>query len=164
MARQLRPPVRPTTSRASATPSNCITSRWMGSGAMDSAGDIAVGYSASSSTVFPSLRYAGRLASDPLGQLAQGETTLFAGLGSQTGTNSRWGDYSDMTVDPVDDCTFWYTSEYYPAGQTQFNWRTRIGAFTMPGCGSSPTTGSISGNVTDTNTAASVAGATVTIS
>ncbi|MEO5950955.1 MAG: hypothetical protein ABIQ44_00630, partial [Chloroflexia bacterium] len=85
------------------------TNRWMGSAAMDSVGDIAVGYSASSTSVFPSLRYAGRLASDPLGQLSQGEAVLFAGLGSQSSTGNRWGDYSDMTVDPVDDCTFWYT-------------------------------------------------------
>jgi hypothetical protein len=111
------------------------TSRWMGSIAMDGAGDIAVGYSASSSSVFPSIRYAGRVPTDPLGQLSQGEATLFAGLGSQSGTSSRWGDYSDMTVDPVDDCTFWYTNEYYPSGVSQFNWRTRIGSFKFPGCG-----------------------------
>jgi hypothetical protein len=114
------------------------TNRWMGSAAMDSAGDIAVGYSASSSTVFPSVRYAGRLVTDPLGQLSQGEVTLFAGLGSQASTGSRWGDYSDMTVDPVDDCTFWYTNEYYPSGATQYNWRTRIGSFKFPGCGGAP--------------------------
>lgn len=126
------------------------TNRWMGSAAMDSAGDIAVGYSASSSTVFPSLRYAGRLAGDPLGQLSQGEVTLFAGLGSQTGTNNRWGDYSDMTVDPADDCTFWYTNEYYPTGVSQFNWRTRIGSFKFPGCGGAP-------QPTPTNTAVSTA-------
>ena len=84
--------------------------------------------------VFPSIRYAGRLASDPLNTLAQGEATLFAGTGSQTGTGNRWGDYSDLTVDPVDDCTFWYTNEYYPAGVTTFNWRTRIGNFKFPGC------------------------------
>ena len=114
------------------------TNRWLGSIAMDSAGDIAVGYSASSSTVFPSLRYAGRLASDPLGQLSQGEATLFAGLGSQSGTGNRWGDYSDLTVDPVDDCTFWYTNEYYPSGVSQYNWRTRIGSFKFAGCGGAP--------------------------
>lgn len=114
------------------------TSRWMGSAAMDGAGNIAVGYSASSTSVFPSVRYAGRLASDPLGQLSQGEATLYAGLGSQTGTSSRWGDYSDLTVDPVDDCTFWYTNEYYPSGVTQFNWRTRIGSFKFLSCGGAP--------------------------
>ena len=114
------------------------TNRWMGSVAMDGSGNIAVGYSASSSSVFPSLRYAGRLAGDPLGLLSQGEATLFAGLGSQTGTGNRWGDYSDITVDPVDDCTFWFTSEYYPSGVSQFNWRTRIGSFKFPSCGGAP--------------------------
>ena len=85
------------------------THRWMGSIAMDRSGNIAVGYSASSTTVNPSIRYAGRLASDPPGQLAQGEATLYPGGGSQT-DYARWGDYSAMSVDPVDDCTFWFTT------------------------------------------------------
>jgi hypothetical protein len=137
----------------------------MGSVAMDQSGDIALGFSASSSSVNPSLRYAGRLATDPLGSLAQGEATLFTGLGSQSGTSNRWGDYSDMTIDPVDDCTFWFTSEYYPSGVSQFNWRTRIGAFSFPTCGGgSPTTGSISGHVTDATTSAAISGATVSVS
>src|SRR5262249_11247771 len=110
------------------------TWRWMGSAAMDHNGNIALGFSVSSASVFPGIRYAGRLASDPLNTLAQGEATLFDGLGSQSGTVNRWGDYSDLRVDPVDDCTFWYTNEYYPAGSTAFNWRTRIGSFTIPGC------------------------------
>ena len=114
------------------------TWRWMGSAAMDQQGNIAIGYSASSSTIFPQIRYAGRLAGDPLSTLPQAESTLFAGTGSQTGTSSRWGDYSDLTVDPVDDCTFWYTNEYYST-TTSFNWRTRIGSFKFPGCGGSPT-------------------------
>ena len=139
------------------------TWRWMGSAAMDRNGNIAIGFSASSSSIYPQLRYAGRLAGDPLGTLAQGEATLFSGTGSQTGTSNRWGDYADLTVDPVDDCTFWFTSEYYSV-TSQFNWRTRIGAFTMPGCGSSPTTGSITGHVTDSTTHAAISGATVTIS
>ena len=110
------------------------TWRWMGSAAMDQDGNIAIGYSASSATIFPQLRYAGRLATDPLNVLGQGEATLFAGTGSQTGTGSRWGDYSSLTVDPVDDCTFWFTSEYY-ATTSSFNWRTRIGSFRFPTCG-----------------------------
>jgi len=113
------------------------TWRWMGSAAMDGAGNIAVGFSASSASIFPQIRYAARLAGDPLNTLAQGEATLFSGTGSQTGTSSRWGDYSDMTVDPVDDCTFWYTQEYYQS-TSQFNWRTRIGSFKLPGCGGGP--------------------------
>ena len=81
----------------------------------------------------PGLRYSGRLASDPPNTLAQGEAVLFAGIGSQTGTANRWGDYSDLTVDPVDDCTFWYTSEYLKANGS-FNWSTRIASFKFPGC------------------------------
>src|ERR1700716_2658174 len=113
------------------------TWRWMGSAAMDQQGNLAVGYSASSSSINPQIRYAGRLFTDPLNMLTQGETTLFAGAGSQTGTLNRWGDYSDLTVDPVDDCTFWYTNEYIPANGS-FNWRTRIGSFKFPGCGGPP--------------------------
>jgi hypothetical protein len=113
------------------------TWRWMGSTAMDSQGNLALGFSASSASINPQIRYAGRLSSDPLGTLAQGETTLFAGTGSQTATNSRWGDYSDLTVDPSDDCTFWYTQEYY-ATTGSFNWRTRVGNFKFPGCSSPP--------------------------
>src|SRR4029453_12308423 len=85
------------------------TWRWMGSAAMDKDGNIAIGYSASSASIFPQLRYAGRLASDPLNTLGQGEATLFAGTGSQVSTGSRWGDYAALTIDPVDDCTFWFT-------------------------------------------------------
>jgi Carboxypeptidase regulatory-like domain len=139
------------------------TWRWMGSAAMDGNGNIAIGFSASSGSIFPQLRYAGRLAGDPLNTLAQGEATLIAGTGSQQGTSNRWGDYADMTVDPVDDCTFWFTSEYYSV-TSQFNWRTRIASFTMPGCGSSPTTGSIAGHVADSNGGAAIAGATITLS
>jgi uncharacterized repeat protein (TIGR01451 family) len=113
------------------------TWRWMGSAAMDAVGDLAVGFSASSSSINPQIRYAGRLASDPTNTLAQGETTLYAGTGSQTGTYNRWGDYSDLTVDPVDDCTFWYTNEYYST-TSSFNWRTRIGNFKFPSCTSTP--------------------------
>ena len=108
--------------------------RWMGSAAQDSQGNLAIGFSTSSSGIFPQIRYAGRLATDPLNTLAQGEAHLFDGTGSQTGTVNRWGDYSDLTVDPVDDCTFWYTQEYY-ATTGQFNWRTRIGSFKFAQCG-----------------------------
>jgi hypothetical protein len=114
------------------------TWRWMGSTAMDQQGNLALGYSASSSAIKPQIRYAGRLATDPVNTLTQTESTLFSGAGSQTGTLDRWGDYSDMTVDPVDDCTFWYTQEYIPSNGSN-NWRTRIGAFKFAGCGGSPT-------------------------
>ena len=108
--------------------------RWMGSIAMDKNGNMALGYSASSDTttgVFPGVRYTGRLAGDPLGTMPQGEGTMVLGTGSQT-SGARWGDYSDMTVDPTDDCTFWYTTEYFSvSGGT---WKTRIGSFKFPNC------------------------------
>src|SRR5260370_22912239 len=80
--------------------------RWMGSVAMDKAGDIAAGYSVSSSAMNPAIRYAGRVPSDPLNTL-QTETSIIEGAGSQLSNLSRWGDYTGMSVDPVDDCTFW---------------------------------------------------------
>lgn len=107
--------------------------RWMGSIAMDHAGNMALGYSVSSTSVYPSIRYAGRLVTDTLGTLPQSENTLIAGGGSQTSSASRWGDYSTMTLDPNDDCTFWYTQEYY-ATTSSVSWRTRIGSFRFPGC------------------------------
>ena len=108
--------------------------RWMSSAAMDQSGDIGVGFSRSGSTTKPSISYTGRLAGDALGTLPQGEGTLVNGSGSQLTNLSRWGDYSAMTVDPVDDCTFWYTNEYLKANGT-FNWSTRIGSFKFPSCG-----------------------------
>ncbi|HEU4733785.1 MAG TPA: proprotein convertase P-domain-containing protein [Kofleriaceae bacterium] len=108
--------------------------RWMSSAAFDSAGDIALAYSISSSAINPGIRYTGRLAGDALGTMNQGEATLIAGSGSQTGNLTRWGDYSTVNIDPTDDCTFWFTNEYMGASGS-FNWRTRIGAFKFPGCG-----------------------------
>ena len=105
--------------------------RWMPSIAVNKNGDMAIGYSISSSTSYPAIGYAGRLAADPLGTLGQTETVLIAGTGSQT-TYSRWGDYASMSVDPVDDCTFWFTTEYMAATGT--NWQTRLGSFKLPGC------------------------------
>ena len=106
--------------------------RWMGSVSMDGAGNIALGFSLSGSRTYPSIAYTGRLANDPPGEMTQGENILQSGGGSQTGA-SRWGDYSSMMVDPVDDCTFWYTTEYY-AKTSRTSWRTRIGSFRLPGC------------------------------
>lgn len=108
--------------------------RWMGSIASDKDGNLALGYSVSSQTTFPSIRYAGRLAADPLGVLGQAETSLMVGSGSETQTGRpRWGDYSMMAVDPLDNCTFWYTQEYY-ANTGNINWQTRIGSFRFPSC------------------------------
>lgn len=108
------------------------TYRWMGSAAIDKFGDIAVGYSASSGSINPAIRYTGRQPTDALGQLRQ-EALIFQGAGSQTGTLHRWGDYSSMALDPVDDCTFWYTTEYLQASGS-FNWSTRLFSFKFPGC------------------------------
>jgi hypothetical protein len=110
------------------------TFRWMGSVAQDGAGNIGLGFSTSSASTHPGIHYTGHLTSDPLGVMGQGEGVLIDGAGSQTGTLSRWGDYSDLSVDPVDDCTFWFTSEYLAASGT-FNWHTRIGTFKLAGCG-----------------------------
>ena len=112
--------------------------RWMGSIAQDRKGDMALGYSVVNATdVFPGIRYTGRLVGDPPGQMTLGEGTIINGTGVQRTTNSRWGDYSDMTIDPSDDCTFYYANEYYTAaGQASSTagWQTRIGAFKYPGC------------------------------
>jgi hypothetical protein len=113
------------------------TYRWMGSVAMDGTGNIALGFSTSSSSARPGIHYTGHLVGDPLGVMGQGEGVLIDGSGSQTGGLNRWGDYSSLNVDPTDDCTFWFTSEYL-ASSGSFNWRTRIGTFKLPGCGSSP--------------------------
>ena len=109
------------------------TYRWMGSIAMDHAGDIALGYSASSSDIRPAIRYTGRTPDEPLGTM-EDETSVLEGTGSQQPTLARWGDYSAMTIDPVDDCTFWFTTEYHQTDGS-FNWNTRIASFKFPGCG-----------------------------
>jgi hypothetical protein len=112
--------------------------RWMGSIAQDKKGNMALGYSVVNGTdVYPGIRYTGRLKGDPLGQMTLGEGTIINGTGVQLTTNSRWGDYTDMTVDPTDDCTFWYVNEYYTAaGQASSlaGWQTRIASFKLPGC------------------------------
>ena len=112
--------------------------RWMGSVAMDRQGNMALGYSVVNGVdVFPGIRYTGRLAGDAAGQMTLGEGTIINGSGVQTTTNSRWGDYTSLNVDPVDDCTFWYVNEYYTAaGQASSTagWQTRIGSFKLPGC------------------------------
>src|SRR5262249_56928804 len=111
--------------------------RWMGSANIDASGDVAVGYSVSSSSTFPSIRVAGRLAGDPAGELSQGENTLIAGTGSQTGSDpagrGRWGDYSAMQVDPADSCTFWYTTESLQTPSPD-NWQTPIRSCNLPRC------------------------------
>ena len=144
------------------------TYRWMGSAAMDKSGNLAIGYSASSSSLKPSVRFTGRAAGDAAGTLGTPEIIIFDGTGSQTTGLSRWGDYSSLSVDPVDDCTFWYTTEYLKANGT-FNWSTRIGYFKFANCGgvanpdfavsATPTSQSVvQGNGTNYNVSVSASG------
>jgi hypothetical protein len=124
--------------------------RWMGSLAVDGHGNMALGYSMSNGAVpnFPSIAYSGRLATDPPGTLPQSEVQLIAGAGSQTNRCGgrkpchRWGDYSAMSVDPADDCTFWYVNQYYSSqtNGSSGNWQTRIGSFKFPSCTGLPAT------------------------
>ena len=135
--------------------------RWMSSVAMDKSGDISAGYSVSSSTVFPGIRFASRQPNDALNRLGP-ENSLQNGTGTQRcllpngtcdckmfddkgnpifdakgkqkcDTMTRWGDYSTLSIDPTDDCTFWFTSEYGEETGA-FKWRTRIGSFRLPSC------------------------------
>lgn len=108
------------------------TDRWMGSIDLDEAGNIALGYSASGAQVSPGIRFTGRLAGDPSGQMTLGEQTIINGGGSQTG-DDRWGDYTSMATDAADGCTFWYTNQYL-AATGEFDWHTRLASFRLPGC------------------------------
>jgi hypothetical protein len=110
--------------------------RWMPSIAVDENGNTAICYSASSESMFPSIRCAGRFANDPLNDLGQGEAIMTNGSGSQTGTN-RWGDYTMTTIDPADGVSFWHANEYYPATSGQ-DWYTRIGKFRFPRAAPTP--------------------------
>jgi len=139
--------------------------RWMGSAAMDANNNIAIGYSvADASTVNPGIRWAGRLANDPPGDLTLGEAELIPG--DEPFGGFRWGDYSSLAIDPVDQCTFWYTTMYTPASEGG-DWSTRIGSFKFPTCSLGPS-GTLEGTVTDgTNPLAGVkvtagAGSTLT--
>lgn len=109
------------------------TYRWMGSAAQNKLGDLAIGYSASSSTISPQIRYTGRAVGDPLNQLRAESTVPLLSTGSNTGPHSRWGDYSSVVTDPADDCTFWYTNQYLKTSGGSFTWSTRIASFKL-GC------------------------------
>jgi hypothetical protein len=138
-----------------------VLHRFMPSVAVDRAGNMALAYSTSSSTSFPSIRYAGRLATDPPNTFSQTEQTLFTGTASQTGIN-RWGDYSSTMLDP-DGCTFWVTNEYANPVSQDFDkrWKTHIGSFRYPECTPVGAGGTISGTVTETPGGAPLSGATV---
>ncbi len=141
-----------------------VISRFMPSVAVDRVGNMALGYSTSSSTTFPAIKYAGRLATDPINTLSQTEQVLIQGTGTQTGscggTCIRWGDYSAMTLDP-DGCTFWYTNMYY--GTSGLSFLTRIGSFSYPSCTPVGAGGTVQGTVTATVGGAPISGATVAL-
>jgi hypothetical protein len=141
-----------------------VLHRFMPSLAVDRTGNMAIGYSTSSTTVFPSIAYAGRVASDPVNTFSYTEQSLLAGTASQTGS-TRWGDYSSMTLDPKDGCTFWYTTEYAnPVSQaSNQRWLTRVGSFKFPECVVAGAGGTLSGTVTATVGGAAISGATVTL-
>jgi len=112
--------------------------RWMPSIAVDQNGNAAIGYSTSSAEIFPSIRYAGRLAIDPLNDLAKGENVIINGGGAQTSGSQRWGDYTMTTVDSSDGISFWHTNEYYQA-TADHSWFTRVGRFQFPVASPTPT-------------------------
>jgi hypothetical protein len=137
--------------------------RWLPSIAMDKDRNIALGYSKSSTTVKPGIYLTGRLATDSPGTMGA-ETQMQAGLGVQLGAGNRWGDYSAMTLDPIDQCTFYYTNEYLKTNGG-FNWSTRIAAFKFPSCVSAAGLwGTVTGTITSSQTNAPVPGVTVTLS
>jgi len=141
-----------------------VIHRFMPSLAIDRAGNMALGYSTSSSTTKPAIKYAGRLSTDPINTFSQTEQLLIQGAGTQTGNCgpgvcTRWGDYSAMTLDP-DGCTFWYTNMYYPVDGLDHH--TRIGSFSLPQC-TTIGTGSVQGNVTSSSGGGPISGATVAL-
>src|SRR3954453_10495900 len=137
--------------------------RWMSSVAMDKDQNIALGYSKSSTSVKPGIYMTGRLATDAVGTMGA-ETTVQAGLGVQTtGAGNRWGDYTSMTLDPIDQCTFYYTNEYLKTNGA-FNWSTRTASYKFPSCVSAAGAyGTVTGTITSSETGAPVQGVTVTL-
>jgi len=136
--------------------------RWMGSIAMDKDHNIALGYSKSSTTIKPGLYMTGRLGTDALNLMGT-ETTVQAGGGVQYGTGSRWGDYSAMTLDPIDQCTFWFTGEYYQTNSS-WNWATRVASYKFPSCTPAAAWGTVSGTITSCSNGAPIAGVIISLS
>ncbi|WP_444996019.1 Calx-beta domain-containing protein [Aliikangiella sp. IMCC44359] len=135
-------------------------SRWMGSAAMDAVGNIGVAYSISGPSLAPSIRFTGRYKGDAADTLTVPETELIAGGGSQSGAN-RWGDYSSLSIDPSDDCTMWYTTEYYKAANNNTTaWSTYIGSFKFEDCVAGPA-GKIVGTVIDADSNTAIEGVEV---
>ncbi|MGH3557494.1 MAG: carboxypeptidase regulatory-like domain-containing protein [Mycobacterium sp.] len=136
-------------------------SRWMGSIAMDQSGNIGLGYSMSSTSLDPSAAFTGQNVGGPSGVMDAGETVSVTGSGVQEGTGNRWGDYSAMSLDPTDDCTFW-TSQEYISATGSFHWSTNISSFKFDNCSAGPT-GIVEGTVTAASSGSAIAGATVTL-
>ncbi len=144
------------------TPGNGATglNNWLSSIAQDNAGDIALGFSQAGTSQRADIKIAGRTNNvQNSGTLNEGEALMFAATGSQTSGGNRWGDYSAMNVDPSDDCTFWYTQEYY-AVNSSVGWSTRVGKFRFPQCSDAPK-GVIQGTVTNCATGAVINGASI---
>ena len=139
------------------------SSRWIGSAAQDHQGNLAIGYNFVNEEKMPSILYSGKLAVEPAG-VFRGETTLINGTGVQTAFGFRWGDYSHMSIDPADDCSFWFTSQYYSAEsqeESPFSWLTRIGKFRFVECTDAPRA-FINGSVTDAANGLPIANAQIT--
>jgi hypothetical protein len=137
--------------------------RWMGSIAMDKDHNIALGYSKSSLTTIPGIFINGRLSTDAPNTLGS-EATVQAGIGVQTaGAGNRWGDYTSMTVDPIDQCTFYYTNEYLP-NNGAFNWATKVASYRFPSCVSAPAWGTLTGTVRSSPSNRTLSGVIVTLS
>lgn len=144
------------------TAGDATLSRWIGSAAQDHLGNLAVGYNQGSEKKRVSIVYTGRGTSDPPGTL-RAENTLIEGTGVQKAFGWRWGEYSGMSVDPVDDCTFWLTNAYYTLESEEFSdfgWLTQIGTFRFEECQNAPR-GLISGSVTDKSTGLPISGANI---
>jgi hypothetical protein len=136
--------------------------RWIGSIAMDKDHNIALGYSKSSLSIKPGIYINGRLSTDPPNTLGT-EATVFAGLGVQTaGAGNRWGDYSAMTIDPVTQCTFFYTNEYLP-NNGAFNWGSKISTHKFPSCTNAPAWGTVTGTIRSSPSNALLSGVIVTL-
>ncbi len=135
--------------------------RWMGSIAMDKDQNMALGYSKSSTAIKPAIWMTGRLGTDAINTMGA-EVQMQAGGGSQIGAGNRWGDYTSMTLDPVDQCSFYYVNEYLKTSGS-FNWSTRIASYRFPACTDAPAWGTVTGTVTSTETGAPVSGVVVTL-
>lgn len=139
-----------------------ISSRWIGSAAQDHQGNLAVQYNTAADDKQPSIFYTGKLAGDAAG-VFRPERPLIEGTGVQKAFGWRWGEYSGMTVDPVDDCTFWMTNAYYTLESQEFSdfgWLTRIGSFKFAEC-TPASRGSLTGVVTNAANSQRIVGAVI---